>query len=99
MPTSCERRDKHFKENTNKLLKHASKNFRKAKAQLELNIDTVVKDNKKFFYKYIKSKRKAKKDHYSLLDVTRKVTTEDKEKDEVLSAFFTSVFNSQTSYP
>jgi len=49
VPTSCERRDKHFKENTNKLLKHASKNFRKAKAQLELNIDTVVKDNKKIF--------------------------------------------------
>jgi len=31
-----------------------------AKAQLELNLATVVRDNKKGFYKYINNKKKAK---------------------------------------
>ena len=33
------------------------------------------------------------------MDVVGNVTTEDKEKAEVLNAFFTFVFNSQTNYP
>ena len=32
----------------------------KAKAQLELNLATKVKDNNKYFYKYINSKRRAR---------------------------------------
>ena len=73
--------------------------IRKAKAQLKVNLATGVKRNKKLFYKYINSKRRTKKNLHSLLDEAGNVTTEDKEKTEVLNAFFTSVFKSQTSYP
>ena len=34
--------------------------IRRAKAQLELNLATAVKDNKECFYKYISNKRRAK---------------------------------------
>ena len=71
----------------------------KAKAQLELRLATAVKENKKSFYKYINGKRRTKDDFYPLIDAAGNVTTEDKEKAEVLNAFFTSAFNSQTSYP
>ena len=42
---------------------------------------------------------RAKENLHSLLDAAGNVTTENKEKAEVLNAFFTSVFKSQTSYP
>ena len=73
--------------------------IRKAKAQLELNLAAGVKGNKKLFYKYINSKRRTKQNLHSLLDEAGNVSIEDKEKAEVLNAFFTSVFKSQTSYP
>ncbi|KAK4810624.1 hypothetical protein QYF61_007361 [Mycteria americana] len=34
--------------------------IRRAKAKLELSLATAVKDNKKYFFKYISSKRRAK---------------------------------------
>jgi len=43
--------------------------IRRAKAQLELYLATAVKDNKKCFYKYISSKRRAKESLHHLLDV------------------------------
>ena len=73
--------------------------IRKAKAHLEFNLAAGVKRNKKLFYKYINSTRRTKENIHSLLDEAGNVTTEDKEKAEVLNAFFTSVFKSQTSYP
>lgn len=71
--------------------------MRKAKAQQEFNLDTIVKDNLKCFYKCINTKRRAKENLSPLLDVVRSIITKD--KTEILSAFFTSVFKNQDSYP
>lgn len=60
---------------------------------------TAVKENKKSFYKYISSKRRSKENLHHLLDAVGNVTTENKEKAEVLNAFSTSAFNNQISYP
>ena len=42
--------------------------IRRAKAQLELNLATAVKDNKKCVYKCISNKRRAKENLHPLLD-------------------------------
>ena len=42
---------------------------------------------------------RAKEDLHPLLDAEGNVTTENKEKAEVLSGLFVSVFKSQTNYP
>ena len=81
------------------VVKMCREKIRKAKAQLELNLAAGVKGNKKLFYKYINSKRRTRENLRSLLDEAGNVTTGDKEKADVLNAFFTSVFKSQTSYP
>lgn len=44
------------------------KKIREAKAQLECNLATFVKDNLKCFYKYINGKRRGKDNLHSLLD-------------------------------
>ena len=69
-----------------------SEKIRKAKAQLELNLATGVEESKKLVNKYISSMRRAKENRYTSLDVAGNVTTEDKEKPEVLKAFVMSVF-------
>ena len=71
--------------------------IRRAKAQLELNLATAVKDNKKCFYKYISNKRRAKENLHPLLDAGGNIVTKDVEKTEVLNAAFASVLNSKTS--
>ncbi|KAK4827396.1 hypothetical protein QYF61_017801 [Mycteria americana] len=46
----------------------AREKIRKAKAELELNLAAAVKDNKKHFFKYISSKRRAKENLQPLVD-------------------------------
>ena len=72
-----------------KVAKMCREKIRRAKAQLELKLAAGVKRNMKLFYKYINSKRRTKENLDSLLDEAGSVTTEDKEKAEVLNAFFT----------
>ncbi|KAF1461414.1 hypothetical protein FQV21_0009482, partial [Spheniscus demersus] len=71
--------------------------IRRAKAQLELNLATAVKDNLKSFYKYINNKRRAKENLHPFLGSVGNIVTKAEEKAEVLNAFFASVFNSKTS--
>lgn len=73
------------------------KKIRKAKAELELNLATVVKGNKKLFNKYINCKRRAKENLHPLLDAAGNVTTESKEKNDILNAFLASIFRSQSN--
>ncbi|KAK4829460.1 hypothetical protein QYF61_004678 [Mycteria americana] len=71
--------------------------IRRAKAQLELNLATAIKDNKKCFYKCTSNKRRAKENLHPLLDTGGNIVTKDEEWAEVLNAAFGSVFNSKTS--
>ena len=79
-------------------MKLCREKIRKAKAQLELNLATKVKENNKYFYNYINSKRRAGENLHCLLDAEDKTVTKDQDKAEVLNAFFASVFNSRTCY-
>ncbi|KAK4815646.1 hypothetical protein QYF61_005208 [Mycteria americana] len=71
--------------------------IRRAKAELELNLAAAVKDNKKHFFKYISSKRRAKENLQPLVDGGGNTVTKDEEKTEVLNAFFASGFNSRAN--
>lgn len=70
-----------------------------ANTQLELNLATSVKDNKKCFYKYINSKTRSKDNLHSLLDAGGNTVTKDEEKAEVLNTFFASVFKNKIGGP
>jgi len=58
-----------------------------------LKLARDVKNNKKGFFKYISSKRKARDNVGPLLNEVGILVMEDAEKAELLNAFFTSVFS------
>jgi len=75
------------------LVRSCREEIRKAKAQLELRLATVLRDNKNFFYRYINNNKRAKESLHPLRDAEGKYCNKDEEKAEVLSASFASVFN------
>lgn len=76
--------------------------IRKVKAQQEVHIITRLcvtlsyKIHQNCFYKHIQSKRRTKDNLHSSLDVVGNLTSEGEM--DILSAFFTSVFNSHISF-
>jgi len=68
---------------------------RKVKFHLELNLARDIKDNKKSFFKYIISKRKARDNVGPMLREVGVLVTEDAEKAEILKAFFASPFSAK----
>ncbi|KAK4825768.1 hypothetical protein QYF61_002331 [Mycteria americana] len=69
-----------------------ARTVKKAKAQIKFNLARHVKDKKKGFYKYIGIKKRTRENVGPLLDRTHNLVT----KEEVLNAFFASVFASKT---
>ena len=70
---------------------------RKAKTHLELNWVRDVKGNKKGFYKYTCSKRRAGKKVDPLLNGAGALVAKDMEKGKVFNSFFLSVFTGKSS--
>ena len=62
------------------LVRSCREEIRKAKAQLELRLATVARDNKKCFYKYINNKKRANERFHPLLDVRGNIVNKDEEK-------------------
>ncbi|KAK4831229.1 hypothetical protein QYF61_016327 [Mycteria americana] len=71
--------------------------IRRAKAELELNLAAAVKDNKKYLFKHISSKRRAKENLQLLVEGGGNTVTKDEEKAEIVNSFFASVFNSRVN--
>lgn len=69
----------------------------KAKAHLELNPGSVVKDNKKGFFRYVGSRKKIRRNVDLQLNEVDALVMEGAEKVKLLNAFFASVFTDKTA--
>ena len=74
-------------------MKQCREKIRKAKAHLDLNLATKLKENNKYFFKYINIKRRARENHTEGYTMTK-----DQDQAEVFNAFFASVFHCRTCY-
>lgn len=70
--------------------------IRRARAQLEIDLVSSVKENKKCFHINISNKRSTEENLWLLLDAENTVV-QGEEKDEGLNSFFASVFSPKTS--
>ena len=68
-----------------------------AKREKEIRIAHDAKTNPKAFYQYVASKSKCKESVYNLFKEDGSLTTNDAEKAEVLSKFFSSVFTKENT--
>lgn len=72
--------------------------FRKAKAQMELNLVMDVKNYKKGFYRYISQKRQARESETPLVIEKGQLAMADMEKAEVLNELFALVLTGSQDY-
>jgi len=92
----CGKRGRPLGKSTGMMVRACRDATRKAKTHLELKLASDVKNNKKGFFNYISSKRKARDNVGPLLNETGVLVTEDTEKAELMNAFFASVFSAKT---
>ncbi|PKU32701.1 hypothetical protein llap_16995 [Limosa lapponica baueri] len=79
------------------IVRAASDQVRKAKAQIDLNLARDINSIKKSFYRYVSDKKKTRENVGPLQKEAGDLVTRDMEKAEVLNAFFASVFTGKGS--
>jgi len=68
---------------------------RKAKKQFEHKLASKIKEDRKSFFAYVRSKRKSKVNVSPLVDSNGELVSESKAKAEMLNDFFSSVFTKE----
>lgn len=84
-------------DNYKDIVKFCRKKIRRAKAHLELNLATAIKDNKKAFYQHISNRNVEKNLHPFLDDGGKQSQRMKKTLRYLMPSFFTSVFSSNIS--
>jgi len=80
------------------LVRSCREQIRKAKAQLELRLDTVVRDKKNVLTNTSTTERGSRRISIPYWMPGGNIANKDEEQADVLNAFFASVLNNQTVY-
>ena len=75
-------------EDNKDVVKLCREKIRRTKAQLELDLATIIKNNKKYFNKHVNGKRWMKENLHPLLDAGQNIVTKEEEQAQALNAFF-----------